>query len=127
MTESFEQFTARQLSFTQWEFLAEHFAGPRPVIAAEERTRVALIRHRLISCDPYVLPRTTVLTERGHGVMCAAMGMMADILIATGYDGIRNPKPQPMKAERYGYGKCPQTESGSRDGELSALAQYRSD
>lgn len=121
MSETFEQFMARELSFYQWEFLADHFQGPRPIRPNEERTRMALARHKLIKVDQCYKPTATIITERGHGVMCAAMGMMADVLMKGGYD---QPKRKPM--EKYGYGKLITPARHSPDGDLSLFAENQS-
>jgi len=104
---------ARQLSFRQWELLAEHFQSPRPVTinqdSLEAKTRLSLLSRKLIRKFPYnaITATHTTLTEEGHAVMCAALGMMADMLVSCGYDGISNPKPKlPTKPmEKYAYGK----------------------
>lgn len=102
---------ARQLSFRQWELLAEHFQSPRPVTinqdSLEAKTRLSLLSRKLIRKFPYnaITATHTTLTDEGHGVMCAALGMMADMLVSCGYDGISNPKPTPKPMEKYAYGK----------------------
>ena len=105
------QILARQLSFRQWEMLAEHFQSPRPMTlnqdSLETRTRQALLARKLLRKFPYnaITATHTTLTEEGHGVMCAALGMMADMLVSCGYDGISNPRPKPKPMEKYAYGK----------------------
>lgn len=122
MTESFEQWMARNLSFYQWEFLADHFEGPRRVLPNEAPTRLALANRKLLKCDQCYKPQFTYLTERGHAVMCAAMGLMADVLIRTAHL-----KPDDVKRmEKYGYGKCPSPTGHKVDGDLSAIADNRS-
>lgn len=86
MTETCEQMLARELSFHQWEFLADHFEGSRMILANESPTRCALASRKLIRIDHPA--KTTTLTRRGHAVMCAAMGLMADVLVRAKYDGM---------------------------------------
>lgn len=85
--ETFEQYVARQLSVSQWEFLTDHFEGTRKILTRdvkpnEDRTRNAMLSRKLVYLDPpnSARPTHTILTTKGHGVMCAAMGMMADML-----------------------------------------------
>ena len=122
--QSCDEMIARSLSFSQWEFLAEHFNGkPRPILHQEMRTRQAMIARSLVKAHPRsdsFMPKFTVLTEKGHGVMCAAMGMMADMLTAMGNERDRK------RMEKWGYGKRTPAESHSIDGELSLHTQYRS-
>lgn len=101
-------YIARALSVQQWEFLADHFEGNKPIIRddhRESRTRFSLVQRKLVVYRPPTPaphPTHTVLTEKGHAVMCTALGMMADMLTRNGYDGINNPKETD---ERTGYGK----------------------
>lgn len=114
MTESYECYVARMLSFAQWEYLAEHFQGARPITNAsnESRTRQALVRHKLIGVDAQ--SKHTILTEKGHTVMCAARGMMADLIAE--YDRAR-----PM--EKFGYGKIASPARDPFDGECALREQ----
>lgn len=113
MSETFEQWLARELSFFQWEFLADHFQGPRPIRPNETATRLALSNKRLIKVDSYSKSTCTILTERGHGVMCAAMGLMADVLTRSNYDAeakqIRKPE-----IRKYGYGPAKENRNAAR-------------
>ena len=119
-----DEMIARSMSFTQWEFLAEHFNGePRPILHQEMRTRQAMIARGLVKAHPRsdsFMPKFTVLTEKGHGVMCAAMGMMADMLTAIGHERERK------AMEKWGYGKRTAAESHSLDGDLSLHLEHRS-
>lgn len=90
----YEDDLARELSVTQWEFLADHFEGRRPIYGRctfwnEDRTRNSLLARKLIRVDPpaNITPRPThtVLTAKGHAVMCAALGLMADMLQANSF------------------------------------------
>jgi len=113
-------YVARSLSVQQWEFLADHFEGSKPVIRAnprEDRTRHALVARKLIVYDnPGARPTCTMLTEKGHAVMCSALGMMADMLMRNGFDGIKRCEPKPM--EKLGYGRftlpAPRPQDGGR-------------
>ena len=87
----YEDDLARELSIPQWEFLADHFERKRPIhtreaVWNEGRIRVALLNRELVRLHPPAnvtsKPTHTVLTEKGHAVMCAALGMMADMLYA---------------------------------------------
>jgi len=102
-----DRWLARSLSVQQWEFLADHFEGKRLILnnscsdrvrlANESRTRLALVRLEMIKQLPHVTPTYTELTERGHRAMCAALGLMADMLMANGFNGV-------MTQTRVGYG-----------------------
>lgn len=89
MTEYALDFVARALSTRQQEFLADHFEGKRRIVQGpfETRTRASLMLKELIKPWPpnAMTPSHTMLTKRGHGVMCAALGHMADILTASGH------------------------------------------
>lgn len=126
----YEDDLARELSVTQWEFLIDHFEGPRPIrsrvdVWNDPRTRVSLLVREMVRLDPPAAmtarPTHTVLTEKGHAVMCAALGLMADMLQAKQEAAIRDwftLAPQQRTEERlvemvtekpverkYGYGR----------------------
>ena len=109
-----DRWLARSLSIQQWEFLCDHFEGMRPILnndcsdrmrmAQESRTRIALIRMEMITQLPYPIPKFTQLTERGHRAMCAALGLMADMLVANGYIGEKRPDDE-AKRKTLAYGR----------------------
>lgn len=104
----YEEDLARELSIPQWEFLTDHFEGSRPIYARDAvrwndtRIRVALLTRELVRLHPppHVSSKAThtTLTKKGHAVMCAALGLMADMLTKNGFN-------KPKIIEKNGYGK----------------------
>lgn len=123
--ESYEYYLASRLSATQLEFLSDHYEGMRPIVTGprcppnESRTRTAMLMRGLVKLEPpmHLTSRSThtVITKKGHAVMCAALGLLADKLSEKDEQNARK------LVEKYGYG-CHRDSAGHgdpRDGKLA--------